>query len=334
MKKLLILFLALFISCSSGQNTNKKDFIGITIYRTDDIFANSIKRNIEKFISGKAKYIVNDSQNNQIIQNTQIDNYISKGAKVLAINLVDPKAAQNIVDKAKANDLPIVLFNKAPAASVMSSYDKVWYVGTISEEAAHIQGQLVVDSWKEHSNWDKNNDGKIQCVILMGESGHIDAEIRTENVISFINDSGIKLDVLDTQIGMWNRGKASEIVYSWMEKYGPKIEYIISNNDEIALGALESIRIFGYNDINPNRYIPIVGIDAVDEAITEIENGNMVGTVLNDSIGQAKAVSDIVLNLLKGEVDDPISGTDWKLDNTKSVRVHYKPISTKNIAHN
>ena len=168
----------------------------------------------------------------------------------------------------------------------------------------------------------------------MGESGHIDAEIRTENVISFINDSGIKLDVLDTQIGMWNRGKASEIVYSWMEKYGPKIEYIISNNDEIALGALESIRIFGYNDINPNRYIPIVGIDAVDEAITETENGNMVGTVLNDSIGQAKAVSDIVLNLLKGEVDDPISGTDWKLDDTKSVRVHYKPISTKNIAHN
>ena len=95
-----------------------------------------------------------------------------------------------------------------------------------------------------------------------------------------------------------------------------------------------AILVQGINDVSESIHEQTHGLVQITESITEIENGNMVGTVLNDSIGQAKAVSDIVLNLLKGEVDDPISGTDWKLDDTKSVRVHYKPISTKNIAHN
>ncbi|PCG20041.1 galactose ABC transporter substrate-binding protein [Brachyspira sp. G79] len=333
-KKILLLLIILtsFIIASCSSNNNNNNFIGITIYRTDDPFANSLKSNIEKFISGRAKYIVNDSQNNQTTQNSQIDSYIAKGAKVLVINLVDTQAAQDIVDKAKKSDIPIILFNKAPDISVINSYDKVWYVGTLSEEAVNLQGKIIVDSWKSNPSWDKNGDGKIQCVILEGEPGHADTKIRTENLISFIENNGIELEILDKKTAMWNRNRAKTIVDFWMSNHNSedsdkKIEYIFSNNDEMALGALESVQEFGYNKGESNKFIPIVGIDAINETIEEIENGNIVGTVLNDSVNQARAVSDLALNLFKGETSNPILGTVWTLDNTKSVRIHYKPIT-------
>ncbi|WP_157153842.1 galactose ABC transporter substrate-binding protein [Brachyspira murdochii] len=330
---LLLIILASFIVISCSDKKTNNNFIGITIYRTDDPFANSLKNNIEKFISGRAKYIVNDSQNNQTTQNSQIDNYISKGAKVLVINLVDTQAAQDIVDKAKNSDTPIILFNKSPDPSVMNSYDKVWYVGTLSEEAVNIQGKIIADSWKANPSWDKNGDGKIQCVILEGEPGHADTKIRTENLISFIENSGIELEILDKKTAMWNRDRAKNIVDFWMSNHNDnedsdtKIEYIFSNNDEMALGALKSVQGFGYNKGESNKFIPIVGIDAINETIKEIENGNIVGTVLNDSLTQAKAISDLAVNLFKNETLNPILGTIWTLDNTKSVRIHYKPIT-------
>ena len=72
-KKILLLMIILtsFIIASCSDNKNNNNFIGITVYRTDDPFANSIKNNIEKFISGRARYIVNDSQNNQTTQNSR-----------------------------------------------------------------------------------------------------------------------------------------------------------------------------------------------------------------------------------------------------------------------
>ncbi|WP_300368691.1 galactose ABC transporter substrate-binding protein [Brachyspira sp.] len=326
---LIVILILLLISCSNSSNY-KNNFIGITVYRTDDLFANSIKNNISKFISGKAKYIIKDSKNNQTIQNEQIDDYISKGVKVLVINLVDPEAAENVISKAKAYNIPLILFNKAPDFNVMSSYNKVWYVGTTSKEVSDLQGEIILNNWTNNASLDKNNDGKIQCVIIKGEPGHIDAEIRSENVITFLNNNGVETDVLNIQTAMWNRKKASEIMSSWMKNYESQIEYIICNNDSMALGALSAIQNLGYNKGDSNKYIPIVGIDGTHESIKEIKNGAIVGTVLNDEILQARAISDLAINLFNGHYN-PISGTPWRLDNRKAVKIPYKAITIDNL---
>lgn len=335
-KKDLTVMLTIFISmlCLSSCSS-KEPFIGITIYRSDDIFANYIKINLDKTYSGKVKYIISDSKNSQITQNEQIDKYILNGAKVLVINLVDTYAADEIIDKVREQNIPVIFYNKPPTKAVMDSYNRVWYVGTFSEEAAEMQGKIIADSWKSNPNWDKNGDGKIQCVILQGEPGHYDTEIRTKNVISFIENSGLEVDVLEQKTAMWDRNRAKIIVDEWMsnnesEDSDSNIEYIFSNNDSMALGALSSIQSFGYNNGDSNKYIPIVGIDAINETIDEISNGNIVGTVLNDSFTQARAVADLSLSLFKGNIS-PILGTTWTLDDNKSVRIHYKPITLDNL---
>ena len=328
---LLIMYSIFMISC--GDNSTKTvdgPTIGVTIYRYDDNFMSFVRRNIENLIKGKANLIINDSQGNQAQQNDQVDVMIEKDSKALAINLVDPQAAQTIIDKAKAKDIPVIFFNKEPSADAMHSYDKTWFVGTKSEESGDMQGQVVVDTWKANPDWDKNGDGIIQYVLLKGEPGHPDAEARTSHVTLYVTNNGIEVERLEEQTAMWDTARAKDIVDAWIQKHGDNIEFIFCNNDAMALGALQSLQALGYNKEGDNsKFIPIVGVDAIPDMLNEIKKGTIVGTVLNDALNQAKAVVDLSLNVANEK--EPLDNTDWTLDEVKAVRVPYVPITISNI---
>lgn len=332
---MLIIATIFIISCGGGTKDNTATanangpLIGVTIYRYDDNFMSFLRRNIETRIAGKAQLIMNDSQNNQAQQNDQVDVMLNKNVNALAINLVDPQAAQTIIDKAKAKNLPVIFFNKQPSAEAMASYDKTWYVGTKPEESGDMQGKIVVDAWKADPTLDKNGDGVIQYVLIKGEPGHPDAEARTSHVTMYITNNGLKVEKLEELNANWDTARAKDIVDAWIQKYGDKIEFIFSNNDAMALGALQSIQALGYNTGDKAKYIPIVGVDAIPDMLNEIKKGTILGSVLNDPVGQSQALIDLSLNVAAGK--DPLDGTTWTLDEVKAVRVPYVPITADNI---
>lgn len=303
----------------------KKIKVGVTIYKYDDNFMASLRKDLEAYAKEDAnvELIMNDSQNSQATQNEQVDALLSKGVNVLAINLVDPAAGQTIIDKAKAADIPVVFFNKDPGAETLKSYDKAYYVGTKPEESGVIQGELIEKQWKANPDQDLNKDGVIQYVMLKGEPGHPDAEARTLHSIKTLNDKGIKTEKLQEDTGMWDAAQAKDKMDAWLA--GPtaaKIEMVISNNDGMALGALEALKAH-------QKKLPIYGVDALQEALTLIESGELAGTVLNDGTNQAKAVLDLSRNVANGK--DPIDGTQWKLEE-KAVRVPYVGVDKENLA--
>lgn len=323
------------VGCSSSEGGESTDGgsssdlpkIGATIYKYDDNFMSSVRRELEANAKDKAELIINDSQNDQAKQLDQIDTMISKGVKVLAINLVDPAAAPTVIEKAKAAELPVVFFNKEPDKAAMDSYDKCWYVGTISAESGIIQGEVIAQEWEANKDeWDKNGDGKIQYVLLKGEPGHPDAEARTKYSIETLNEKGIETEELAIDTAMWDAAKATEKMDAWLAKFGDKIEFVICNNDAMASGAVASLEKEGY--FQGDKFMPVVGVDAIPEIITLIESGKVVGTVLNDAVGQGKATIDLSVNAANGK--DVLDGTEWKLDG-KAVRVPYKGITKANI---
>lgn len=304
-----------------------KPKIGVTIYKYDDNFMSFVRRAIEKN-NDKAELIMNDSQNDQGKQNDQVDTMISKGVKALAINLVNPQGAATIIAKAKAANIPVIFFNKEPSQADLSSYDKAWYVGTTSSESGVMEGQIIVDAWKAHPEWDKNKDGKLQYVLLKGEPGHPDAEARTKYSIETVTAAGIKVEQLELQTGMWDSAKAKDLMDAWIAKHGDKIEMVIANNDAMALGAIQSLTANGYGKDKP--MIPVVAVDAIPDALTQIQNGNMIGSVLNDAKNQGQATFDLAFNVAQGKA--PVDGTKWKLGSDKAVRVPYLAITKANLA--
>jgi len=302
--------------------------IGVTIYKFDDNFMSFVRRAIEGNATGKAELILNDSQNDQAKQNEQVDLMISKGVQALAINLVDPQAAPTIVQKAKDANMPVVFFNKEPGADVLKSYDKAWYVGTASAEAGVIQGEMIANIWNGNAKLDKNGDGVMQYVLLKGEPGHPDAEARTKYAVDTAVEKGLKVEQLELQTGMWDSVKGKELMDAWLAKHGDKIEFVITNNDAMALGAIQSLKSNGY--FVGDKYMPVVGVDAIPDALAQIKEGTMAGTVLNDAKNQGLATFELSNNVALGK--DPLEGTAWKFDVNKAVRVPYVAITIDNLA--
>lgn len=335
-KSLMIIFICtvfsiIFTACKNSEDKQRHNDIkiGVMIYRYDDSFMSFMRRNIQSLLNGKADVIMSDSQNSQAKQNDQIDAIIQRDVNVIAINLVDPEAAPTVINKISPKNIPIVFFNKEPTSNAMMSYDKVWYVGTKSEDSGDMQGEIVVNAWTNNSSWDKNGDGKIQFVLLKGEPGHRDAEARTSRIKMYITNNGIEIDELEEQPAMWDIIEAQRIANAWIKKYGDEIEFIFSNNDAMAMGALHALQAQGYNMGDSNKFIPIVGVDAIPEILDEIKKGTVVGTVLQSPMDQAKAVVDISLNAATGK--NPLEGTKWSFDEVKAVRVPYVKVTLDNI---
>ena len=111
----LIILLVSFISCSNEDSKKSgQPRLGITIYSYNDNFLSFMRRNIESMLTGKASFIMNDSENDQAKQYDQIDAAIQRKVDALAINLVDPMSANVIIDKAKNAGIPLIFFNIEP----------------------------------------------------------------------------------------------------------------------------------------------------------------------------------------------------------------------------
>ena len=111
---------------------------------------------------------------------------------------------------------------------------------------------------------------------------------------------------------------------AWLTSgFGNKIELVICNNDGMAFGAINALKA-------AKVALPLYGVDALDQALTHIADGEMNGTVLNDGVNQSRATLDLAINAAQGK---PVTeGTAWSLtsDGTKAVRVPYLPVTPKN----
>lgn len=314
---------------SSGESSVKLPKIGVAIYKFDDTFMTGVRNSIQDAAKGKAKVDIVDSQNSQPTQNDKVDQFITKKYKALAINAVDRTAASVIIDKAKSAKIPVVFLNREPLPEDMKKWDKVYYVGAKAEESGTMSGELIADYWKAHPEADKNKDGILQYVMLKGEPGHQDAELRTTYSIKAIEAAGIKVEKVAEDTAMWDRVKGQEKMAAFLASHGDKIEAVLANNDDMALGAIEALKAAGY--FKGDKYVPVVGVDATAPAIQALQDGTMLGTVLNDAKNQGKATLALAAVLANGETPSK-DNTGYDITDGKYVWIQYKKITKDNVA--
>ncbi len=305
--------------------------VGTCIYKFDDTFMTGVRNNMEaKAKELGAEISIMDSQNKQPTQNEQVDGFITKGVTALAVNPVDRTAAGPIVEKAKAEDLPVVFINREPEAEVMQSYDKVWYVGAKAEESGTMSGEIIAEYWNAHPEADKNGDGVLQYIMITGEPGHQDATLRTEYSVKAITDAGIKVEEIANDTAKWDKVQATDLTKALISSKGiDSIEAIICNNDDMALGAIEALKAEGYNTGDATKYIPVVGVDATAPALEAMANGSLLGTVLNDGENQGIAATNIAVAASQGkEISKDTIGYD--VTDGKYVWIPYVKVTADN----
>ena len=238
----------LLSGCRAGAASEKKHAIriGVSLYRADDTFIGNIRSELEKRAKEyeqetgiKVTLDIQDAKGNQYVQNKQVERFISLGCDTLCVNPVDRTTSSGIIDAAAAADIPVVFFNRQPVEEDMDRWDRLYYVGADAKESAVLEAEIVADQYeKDPASLDKNGDGVISYVLLEGESNHQDSLIRTEWSVQTLKDRGVPIEKITGGIANWERSQASALMEQWLELYPDTIELVLSNNDDMALGAM------------------------------------------------------------------------------------------------
>lgn len=165
---------------------------------------------------------------------------------------------------------------------------------------------------------DKNGDGVIQYLMFEGEAGHQDAIVRTEYSVNTLMQQGIPMEKLSYAIANWSRAEAQSKMMQFYPEFQDRIELILSNNDDMALGVLDAYDKIGLpKDKRPFIY----GIDGTTVGLEAVKKGNLMGTVYNDEQGQAKALFQLAYRLATGK-----KGPEDEGENKKIIRLPYQKV--------
>jgi len=269
--------------------------IGVCVYKFDDTFMTGVRNAITAAAEGICEAPIADSQNAQPTQNDQVAMYVSQGVDALAINPVDRTACAEI--SKMAGDIPVVYFNREPIAEEMVDFDAWWYVGAKAEESGTMSGQILVDYFTANPT----EDGVIYYAMLQGEPGHQDAELRSIFSVKALEDAGFTLVEVVKDTAMWDRPKAQDKMSAWLAAYD-RIDAVLANNDDMALGAIEALKAEGY--FSEGKFMPVVGVDATAPALEALKEGTLLGTVLNDAVNQGRATLLLAVAAATGEFGD------------------------------
>ncbi len=328
MKKILAIMLAVLLMAGAltacgGSSNGSKGEVSVLYYTFSDTYISSVRSAMDKLLKDAGvKFNDYDANGNQTQQTEQVDVAIAKGSSALIVNVVDTgsnDAAQTIVNKAKAANIPVIFFNRSVDETVVKSYDKCVFVGTDYEMAGHMQGEMIGKYIVENfGKLDLNGDGKISYVMFKGQEGNLEAIARTKYGVEDCNklltaagkpelsfyDASNSDKYLVDQDGQWSSAAATNYMSTILAQYSEAnknmVELVIANNDDMALGAISALQAAGYNT-GSGKTIPIFGVDATDAGKSAIKSGAMTGTIRQDGDGMASTIFTVMNNLRDGK---------------------------------
>lgn len=282
---------------AESENSKKQVKIGVAVYNEEDVYVSKICGYLEDEIfqyekdhpGVEIRKKIADARGSQQEQNDQIDQFISLDYDLLLVNIVDRTNAAVIIDKATQADIPVVFFNREPVREDIFRSDQIYYEGSDAKQSAILQADVIADALeKDRSKIDRNGDSVIQFAMLEGESGHQDTLIRSEWVLKELENKKIPTQQIAGSTGNWEKNQANVIVRQWMKEYPNQIEVIISNNDDMALGAWEALEEKGCTEVQ------VVGIDGIEEVRELVDEDKILGSVLCDTKLHAKALMQFI----------------------------------------
>jgi ABC-type sugar transport system substrate-binding protein len=299
------------------QEENKN--ITFLLSLNDNTFITELAAAVEKEAE-KAGYTLKilDSKNCSELQIKQVESAKKNGEKAIIINIVDPNDAPNILKA--SGDMKVVFMSRQPADMSILNENAI-HISSNQEDAGRYQGEWLAEYFNE------KGETEIKYIALEGNSELTLTTARTNAALKALSENGINaVAAAPTVVADFEYKKALLNVFLLLLS-GVQFDAVISNNDAMALGAIEAL-----NDmkINPSE-IPVVGIDATYQAFQAIQEGTLAMTVFQNESAQAKAAINAITNMLNGNPIDYGSPYSVLEDNPYVIYTPLKPVTIDNI---
>lgn len=241
--------------------------------------------------------MVSDAQNDSSTQQNQAQNAQSQGAKAVIINPVDSDAASPAVAPLLSSSLPVISVDRSVTGEDVTS---------------HIASDNVAGGAQAADELAKAVGEKGKVIILQGTPGAASTRDRGDGFKKEIKKySGI--EVVAEQTANFDRAEALDVTTNLMQS-NPDVVGIYAENDEMALGAIQSLGSKAGVDVK------IFGFDGTEDGLKAVSNGTMVGTIAQQPKELGKKAVEAAVKAIKGE----------SVEKTESIEV--KTVTKGNVA--
>lgn len=241
------------------------------------------------------------AENKVDAQISQIENMITKGAKVIVVGAIDGSALTTVLDNAKKDGIKVIAYDR-----LIMNTDAVDYYATFDNESVgKIQGKYIVDKLGL-----KDGKGPFNLEIFTGP-------LDDNNVVFFFKGAMDQLQPyidkgqLVVRSGQVTREQAA--TPNWDEKDAQArmdniltanytdahLDAVLASNDSVSLGAQSALKSAGYGQAG--KALPVItGQDANIANVKAIIAGDQSMSVFKDTRALAMKVVEMVDAIVKG----------------------------------
>ena len=268
-------------ACGAGDTEAKSGTtrIGVSVYDMSS-FITAGKEGMDAYEkANNIELLWNSAGLDVSTQASQVDSMINQGVKAIIVVPVQADSLGPQVASAKAKNIPLI-----PVNAALNNPDV----------AASVQPDDVAAGMQEMQMMADRLGGKGNIVVLqgpLGQSGELDRTKGIEQVLAKYPD--IKILAKDT--ANWKRDEAVNKMKNWISGFGPQINGVVSENDDMGLGALQALKEAGRTGV------PIVGIDGIEDGLNAVKSGEFIGTSLQNGTVELATGLAVANKLAKGE---------------------------------
>ena len=295
MTKFPVIALALLLAGPGAQGAARKPRIAVLMYGNKAEFVQLMQRYGKQHpavTGGLAEVTFYDGRYDAAVQNDQAQLAINAKADAIIVNPMDFEANVEIVKKAKAARIPVIVTNARLNTQEMT---------------AEVASDDVLGGYLEAKSVLQKLGCRGNVVILEGPkggSGEIQRGQGNMKAIAECPAGAVK--IVERKTANWSRAEALDVMQNWLSRHRGGIQGVIGQNDEMALGAIEAIKSAGLK----LSQFSIAGIDGVTDALEAVKRGEMT-SILQDARAQMQASIDVALRAVLGPSYKPMSPV-WK----------------------
>ena len=244
-------------------------------------------------------------------QLSQIENMVTKGAKVLVIASIDGTTLSDVLKQAKSQGITVVAYDRlirnTPNVDYYATFDN-FQVGVLQAQSL-VKGLGIPE-----------NKGPFNIELFGGSPDDNNAYFFFNGAMSVLKplmDQGV-LKVASGQMGMdkvstlrWDPATAQARMDNLLSAFytNKRVDGVLSPYDGLSIGILSSLKGVGYG--SGNMKMPVVtGQDAEVPSVKSILAGEQYSTIFKDTRDLAKVTADMV--------DAALSGKTVEVNDTKT----------------
>jgi len=261
-----------------------------------------------KELCADCEIIYNNANQDANTKLSQDEAALTNGAKVLVLDPVDSAAAAVIANKAKAQGVPVIAYDRL----ILNSPSVNYYISFDNKKVGELQAQSLMD---ELNKLGKKNP---QIVMINGSPTDNNAKLFKEGALS-VFDPLVKAKKLtlakEYDTPDWSPDQAQNEMQQALTALGNKVDGVYAANDGTASGAIAAMKAAGLKTLPP-----VTGQDAELAAVQRILEGEQYMTVYKAIKPEAEAAAQLAYDLFS-KTTVPATMTEGKTVNNGKMDV-------------